>query len=214
MLASGKDRPAIEREITGALVAARSRVKHAKDIAKFSASTYGSILHRWHHDRRYLDANANPKPIRLLGRAPSVESLVQAEIPKTLVKNTVRHMRVHGLIVPFSRQRFLPVGKDAIFQGASGEIIKHAALLTVRLMRTIETNISRSDRGRRLLQRSASVDDLPRTEVKAFRDFSRAQGAAFISHVNDWLESRRVARRRGASVPTVSAGVHVHAHLD
>jgi hypothetical protein len=97
-------------------------------------------------------------------------------------------------------------------------MVANLALSMNRLVSTLLHNTTASRRsGERLIERNALVTDLPKEKLEEFILFSREQGAALVSTMNDWLENRRFGDERTsarASQQTIEAGIHVFAFCD
>lgn len=191
-------------EIENSLVSPRSNV----DLA-FA----GMILDAWHRNRRYIDSNAQPKAIPLKGKTPSVEALIRAEGVSGDPAALARRLKSLKLVVRFGRNRYKPANRFAIVAEPNSLVQQHAVRSLSSLLKTIKTNLAESRTTSGLIERTAEVPDLPVEWVPDFREFSRAQGWALLSTLNDWLESRRARRKTRHTGKTTSAGVHVFAYL-
>jgi hypothetical protein len=175
----------------------------------------GSILHRWNRTPKYLDDNARPVPIRATGRAPSVEALFRAENNLEGFEVGLRQLRSAGLVRRTRTGEYLPRNDTFLMHTLTPEMVANLALSMNRLVSTLLQNTSIKRRSvSRFVERSALVPDLPKRRLEEFKTFSREQGAALISTMNDWLENRRefrTARSKVSRGKTVSAGIHVFA---
>ena len=178
----------------------------------------GSILHRWNRNPKYLDAEARPIPIRASGPAPSVEALFRAERKPAAFGTGLKHMSNAGLVKRTRSGLLLPRNDFIMLHSLTPELVANLALSINRLVSTLLQNTSVKGRSvSRLIERNALVTDLPKRKLEEFKAFSREQGAALISTMNDWLESRRLSpnQRRGiSSKKSVSAGIHVFAFTE
>lgn len=168
------------------------------------------VLYRWHQDRNLLDSDANPKPLKLYGRAPSVEALVRDEGPIGSPRQIVRDMRALGLVRARSRGRYVPRSRVATIATLHPVLIEHVAQSLLRLLETVERNVNATNKNDGLIERFTHVPDLPVKDIAAFTAFSQEQGSAFLASVDDWLESRRSLKKGGKRC---SAGIHVFAHV-
>ena len=66
----------------------------------------------------------------------------------------------------------------------------------------------------KLIERFASIPDLSRKDLQAFREFAQAHGTVFLTGVDDWLEARRPRTRAASHRGGVSAGIHVFAYVE
>lgn len=214
MLMSGAAVASIQTIVQGAL--AEAEKAQSKTVANRDAelATAALVLDAWHRNRRYIDSNANPKAITLLGASPSVEALIRAERSQANAALVARHMRSLGLIVRVGRSLYKPADRIAVISGFNPLVQQHAARSSSNLLRTIKNNVTRPQPIRRLIERFAEVPDLPVSCKREFQQFTRAQGWAFLKTMNDWLELRRARRNPNRRVRTVRAGVHVYAYID
>src|SRR5476649_1686212 len=74
----------------------------------------GMILDAWHRNRRYLDDGAQPKPIPLRGRSPSVEALIRAERVADDPVKLVHRLKSLKLIVRCGRNLYKPASRFAV----------------------------------------------------------------------------------------------------
>jgi hypothetical protein len=172
------------------------------------------VLRLWHRSPRYLNDDAHPLAIRLYGRAPSVESLVRMQRTGSDPRNVIQGLKKVGLIRRLSTGRYVPVQDAAMIGEMHSLSVGHAGKAIMRLLGTVLHNTS--GKKVRLIERTARVPDLDAREAKAFADFTRRQGLAYLQSVDDWLETRRLngkvkaGTRRSA---TTGAGVHLFAYI-
>lgn len=173
------------------------------------------VFDAWHRDRRYLDSDAEPIPIRLLGKAPSVEALVRGTEAHVSPSSVARQLRASGLLVASGRYRYKPADRTAFITGLDSAIQnQYIARASATLLKTIRHNVRCGRESSRLIERIAEVPDLPQRKAAEFRRFARAQGAEFLRTLNDWLESRRARRLSMRSARTARAGIHLYAYLE
>jgi hypothetical protein len=172
------------------------------------------VLRLWHRSPRYLNNDALPLAIRLYGRAPSVESLVRMQRAGSDARNVIQGLKKVGLIQRQSSGRYIPVQDAAMIGQMHALSVGHAGKAIMRLLGTVLHNTS--GRKVRLIERTARVPDLDAREAKAFADFTRRQGLAYLQSVDDWLETRRMngrAKTRTQRSGTTGAGVHLFAYI-
>lgn len=170
----------------------------------------------WHNDPRYLTADARPKPLRLRGRAPSVESLARKACINGCHDQLIMALQSSGLLKKSARGRFLPAREYATPLGLHPIAIQHIAKSVVRLVETALRNSRPSSRRISLIERFARVPDLDAREARAFAEFTKRQGLAYLQAVDDWLETRRKDSRspKGrVARSTTGAGVHLFAYI-
>jgi hypothetical protein len=175
--------------------------------------TAALVLDAWHRNRRYLSAKGTPKPLRLLGPAPSVESLVRLQKLKDDPSQVAQHLRSVRLVVPCGRGLYKPASDAAVISAKDPLVLQHAARALSTLLETVGQNVNPSRTLEPLIERFAEVPDLPRRHVRAFQTFTHAQGRTFLRTVNDWLESRRARRSTRKPRGTVRAGIHTYAYV-
>jgi len=214
------DNDHIDRLVASARTEARKKLQAlSPDRAQsIDLVLLGSILHRWNRNPRYLDEDARPLPIRATGRAPSVEALFRSENREGYFKQGLQDMRRAGFVRRNRSGHYLPRNDSILLHTLTPEMVANLALSIDRLVTTLLHNTASSRRSdERLIERNALVTDLPKERLKEFVLFSREQGAALVSTMNDWLEIRRQRERRSrarSNRGTVSAGIHVFAFSD
>jgi hypothetical protein len=241
LLDSGLPRDLLKRLLTEALDSAHAQRSSIGALRDHSAAISG-LLFSWHHDRRYLDARACPKPLPLEGRGASVERLALAHCDPGEAVAVVARLRTHKLIHEVGDGKWVPRGPVAMFTAHDREVSGYIGETIAHLMATVHANLAQAQRraagnGRErpsspaesrpadgLLERAAMVRDLPAEHLGAFRHYIQEQGTAFLANVDEWLEAHcpaaaRVAEpaagRRGRSARGgVTAGVHVFAFVE
>lgn len=181
-------------------------------------AVFSRALYVWHNDPRFLDESARPRALSMRGPGDSITELLRSVAPASAVARLTREMLSRGLLIPASRETWLPVGPVATFAGLEAGLTAHGAQAVLRLFSTIRHNAAIRDPQRRLIERAAFVEDLPRRDVAAFRDFVATQGAIFNANVDKWLEdhalhSRNRGRASSARHRGVCAGAHVFAFV-
>jgi hypothetical protein len=185
------------------------RLEESGDL--FTASL---VLDTWHRDRRYLNAKAVPKAVRLFGPAPSVEALIRIQRRGIEAPAIARHLKLLRLVVPCGRGLYKPTSDIAVISKHDPLVLQHAVRALSTLLETFTRNVTKSSSSAPLIERTAEVPDLPREHIGAFRKFTHLQGSLLLRTVNDWLESRRARLPRGnRSRSAFRAGVHLHAYV-
>jgi hypothetical protein len=178
----------------------------------------GSVLHRWNRHPKYLDADARPFPVRATGPTPSVQALFRAERGANAFAQGFQTMKSAGLVKRTSSGLYLPRNDLILLHSLTPEMVANLALSINRLIETLLQNTASKRRtASRLIERNALVPDLPKRYLEEFKVFSREQGAALVSTLNDWLESRRKGKgvtNEKSTGATVSAGIHVFAFTE
>ncbi len=197
-----------------AIAAATSTSLGSAETLSEADAIAAAVLHKWFRDARLLDSRTRPKPLSLYGRAPSIESLVRSERPKGSAKSLVRTMRALGLVEGVSRGKYVPKSRVATVSSLHPIVIEHVAKSVGRYLRTVSQNTSKKSHKTRLIERFAGVRDLPEKDLHAFCEFSQKHGTAFLSGVDDWLETRRQKSRSAVNSPGLAAGIHVFAYVE
>jgi hypothetical protein len=241
LLDSGLPRDLLERLLGDALDSAHAQRSSVGALRDHSAAISG-LLFSWHHDRRYLDARACPKPLPLKGRGACVERLALAHCDPGEAHAVVARLQAHGLIHEVEPGAWAPRGPVAMFTAHDREVSGYIGETIAHLMATVHANLAQAQRraagnGRErpsgpaesrpvdgLLERAAMVRDLPTEHLGAFRHYIQEQGTAFLANVDEWLEAHcpaasRVAEpaaghRERATRGGVTAGVHVFAFTE
>jgi hypothetical protein len=199
---------------TRALKQAEARVRSGRPGESEGLVIAALVLDAWHRDRRYINARAVPRAVRLLGPAPSVEALIRLQRGRRGAAEVARRLRALRLIVPCGRSLYKPTSDVAVISAQDPLVLQHAARALSTLLETVGQNVNGSRNLAPLIERIAEVPDLPRKYITAFQKFTQIQGRTFLRTVNDWLESRRARRSptRDAN-GTVRAGIHTYAYV-
>ncbi len=214
MLSSGVQPRQLRAVCTSSLGKAERKASLGGKEEPYGLANASRVLYAWHRDRRYLNDHAAPKPIRLLGRAPSVEALVRSQRCGVNAAQVARDLKTLRLVEQRGgKGLYRPRSDAAVISRHDPLVLQHATRALSSLLETVTKNMS-TWASTPLIERSAEVPDLPTDQVESFRRFSQVQGWLHIRTINDWLESRRPRRsarkQRGS---TVRAGVHLHAYV-
>lgn len=171
----------------------------------------GSALHAWHHRRIYLNVRGKPRALSLHRGPISVAALIRSEDRQVDVSEVIAAMKRLDLLKKTKGGLFRPTGRFATIAQLDPVLAEHVCHSLGRLLATVSYNTRKTKDDARMIERSAQVQDLPRSRLDEFRDFANAQGELFVSTINDWLESRRASGGRRARKSIARAGVHVFA---
>jgi hypothetical protein len=176
------------------------------------------VMRIWHRDIKFLDREANPRPLQLNRGSNSLVALVKRLDPAGDPASSIRVMRTVGLIRRLPDGRYVPTAESVKIDHLHPLAIEHIAKSVVRLVTTVCRNTDPTREAIPLVERYAYAPDMSKKEALAFAEFTRNQGMAYLEAVDDWLEQRRV-KRRGASAgkargSSVAAGVHLFAYMD
>lgn len=176
------------------------------------------VMRIWHRDSRFLDQEANPRPLQLNRGANSLIGLVRKLDPAGNAMHSIGVMRSVGLIRRRPDGRYVPTAESVKIDHLHPLAIEHIAKSVVRLVATVCRNTDPRRRAMPLVERYAYAPDMSRKEAMAFAEFTRNQGMAYLESVDDWLEQRRVKSRpapsRRGRNGSVAAGVHLFAYID
>jgi hypothetical protein len=172
----------------------------------------GSVLRAWHTDEKYLADDGSPRPLPRYGRN-SLNSLIHNYYPASKYELVFERLKAASLIKRHSQIRWLPTGKHARISQLSLETLEHLAEGVARYVETVTKNVTSATEEDVLFERSCKVTRLPPKEFGAFREYVGQQAIAFITAIDDWLESRNLpATRRRKGLRT--AGVYTFAYMD
>ena len=158
------------------------------------------VMRIWHRDSRFLDRDANPRPLQLNRGANSLTALVRRLDPSGDALKSIGVMRAVGVIRRTSDGRYIPTAESVKIDHLHPLAIEHIAKSVVRLVSTVCRNTDPHRKAIPLIERYAYAPDMSREEAKAFAEFTRNQGMAYLEAVDDWLEQRRV--KKNVRVPT------------
>jgi hypothetical protein len=173
--------------------------------------TSATAIQRWYIERRLTTSDGSPKPLRLLGPAPSVESLLRRGKSATPARSIAAELLKLKLLKRTRKGEYLPTGRHIIIHRHHPFTYEQPARTMVRLLRTVGQNASVNSSKEVLIERCARVKQLPQKKLQEFRDFTNQQGEVFIDSVNDWLESHNTGEVSKRKSNVTEAGVHVFA---
>jgi hypothetical protein len=176
----------------------------------------GRVVFQWQRLPEYLDKDGNPIPLRIRGRAPSLEALFRKHKLQSYFPIGVSHLQESGLVRKTRRGLFIPKTCEIIVPALTPELVEVLAQTLSRLVATVLQNTSLGEPTElRLIERLTAVPNFPRKDVPAFKKFAREQGGMVISTMNDWLETRRAKQSPSAlEKERLTAGLHVFAFLE
>lgn len=213
LLSEGATRADLVGVMNRALADAEEIQRDSQEMANLYVAL-SKVLHAWHEDRRFLDADAKPRPLRLKGPENSIEYAARIARVRVPYGRLLQSLVDQRLIRHVGSSRYLPTKSVAKLVGDGPEVTGYVGQSILQLIQTLESNRKANRANQPLLERAAIVDDLSPAEAAAFRRFSGEQGNAFIANANSWLESRRQAsKRHGSKRRGLTAGVHVFAFV-
>jgi hypothetical protein len=218
---SGVAESLIRNAVDKAIASFRNRKREGAqkaldDIRIGSENVSAQLLRMWHRDSRYIDRDAKPRPLFLAKGRNSLSGIVKRLDPSMDAMSILREMRSVGLIKRTSSGTYLPTSESAIVGQLHPLAVEHVAKLVIRLVSTVGRNLDPSGQALPLIERHAYAPNLRKSDSKAFADFTRAQGMAYLQSVDDWLEHHKV-REASSDNPTsnsaIAASVHLFAYL-
>jgi hypothetical protein len=172
----------------------------------------GSVLRSWHKEAKYLTPDGLPRPLKADGRL-GLKTLVRRFYHDVDYETVFERLVETRLICRADRDTWIPTGRTARIPQLSHETLEHLSEGVVRYVETVTGNVTAGQEEDVLFERSCKVTKLPTNEFGAFRDYVSQQALAFLTAVDDWLESRNVRGKSGGkSVST--AGVYTFAYME
>jgi hypothetical protein len=172
----------------------------------------------WHRSAEFLDTNASPRALRAGRGARGLHALIESVDAEADAPVIVKLMKKLGVIHKAKSGGFLPQVGHVTVNRLHPVVVEYAAKSFIRMIDTVCRNTDPKGRAFPLIERSAYVSDLSRSEARRFAAFTHARGKLFLDSVDDWLAQRRVRRRPkgrvGPRAGGIGAGVHLVAHLD
>lgn len=177
----------------------------------------GHVIYQWQRSPMYLDDEGKPLLIAARGPAPSIESLFREIERSDYFEPGLTHLKQVGRIRRVRGALYMPCEEVSIVPTLTPEMAEMLAQIVNRMLATVLHNTSMTRKSTiRLVERTTSVPDLPKRQLRLFKLFAKEQGGTLINTMNDWLE-----RRRGESKPRrknraghLTAGLHVFAFVE
>jgi len=198
--------------------AAAAPIRPVRIPASKDSALLGSALALWFRDSRFLDRAGLPKALKAYGRSPSVESLLRAASIRRNTKASVTFLAKSGLLSPTGHGKYIPTNRSARLPAIDGYFVEHISQGLMKLVETAYFNFTPKGKQQPLLQRAASVRELPRKYKAAFREYVNQQGNSFVTNIDDWMEarvprSRRASKAKVAKHASIAAGVYAFAYI-
>jgi hypothetical protein len=172
----------------------------------------GSVLRAWHTETSYLTREGLPRALSATGRG-GLRGLIRKFYAPSKFQPVFKRLREARLIRRSGRDRWLPTGRHARISQLSYETLEHLSEGVARYVETVVRNVTSKRSTDVLFERSCKVTRLPTKQFGEFRDYVSQQANAFLTAVDDWLESRNVPQDdRHTKVHT--AGVYTFAYAD
>jgi hypothetical protein len=212
MRAIGEPRSACEKELQAALSKAYSESAHGGSRELPPLSAMASLNSRWHIEKPFVDKSGKPKPLSWNGHRGTLLKLAELVNGKEKAKRVVGDLVKRKLLVQTSSGKWLPKAQVLKPRGVDQPQVLRTAVMMQRLLRTIAHNSRLKYCGDELLfEVMTRVPRLPGRNISDFKKYARAQGMAYVSAVDDWLESRNLPKSSREAKNSREAGVVVFA---
>lgn len=206
MRANGTPRRVAESRLLNALAHGYSpRSSSGQESQRFTRLC--DVCARWHLEKDFVDSRGKPRALTWDGQSGTLRRLVTRVVGPKDSLEVIQQLIERRLIRQVGRGEWLPKSRVVAPVGMEDAQIARTAAMIGRLLRTIIHNSKLRYQGDVLMEVMAQVPRLPKSRIRGFRKFAKAQGVSFIKTIDDWLESRnlrRLDRRRGR---TLEAGV-------
>ncbi len=197
----------------------RKEVARLRDVDSLSrwtpdmkASPANTILHYWHYDRRYCEAEGVPRVLSFSGPGSFTELVSEygGDLPPGAMKTELRRAGVieegeDGQLVAV-RRFFHPMELDEDF-------IANIAFSMSNLAKTVTHNARVVASGSHELlrfERFAWTEHLPDSKVAALQRLVTVRGLSFLEEVDDWIGREELPRDEWDSNPQRAVGVGVY----
>ena len=173
-----------------------------------------SVLRAWHKETRYLSNDGRPLPLPLNGRL-GLSRLISTYYPEANIASAFETLKRAELIRRHSRNTWVPTQGHVQISENSQETLDHVSEGVSRFLQTVLNNMNSRTKSNLLFEQSCKVHKLPKSKAPAFRVFVRQQGIAFLTAVDDWLETRvEIPKQKRKKSKLCAAGVFTFAYLD
>jgi hypothetical protein len=211
-LKSGASAEQVSEFLKGCLDEAIALHRASGPAKGFDIYSLAGVMRSWHTETKFLMPDGSPRPLPLTG-ARSLKKLVAMHFSKEDFEPVFDTLRRSDLVRRSGAQKWLPAERHARVSKATSELLSHLAEGIGRLAETVMRNTQTRRKEDLLFERGCKVFQLPIAESKAYREYIRKQGLAFISAVDDWLESRAL-RNTDRKTKACSAGAFAFAFID
>jgi hypothetical protein len=176
------------------------------------ASPANTILHYWHYDRRYCEAEGIPRALAFAGPGSFTE-LVRAyggDLPPGAIKTELRRA---GVLEESEDGRLVPVRRFFHSLEVDADFVANIAFSLSNLANTVTHNARVAACGShelRRFERFAWTEHLPDSKVAALQRVVTARGLGFLEEVDDWIGREELPRKDWDSNPKRAVGVGVY----
>src|SRR5579863_747900 len=154
LLTGGMEVPEIRTLFERSIRNAASRVKATRGSNRKAGGLVlaALVLDAWHRDRRYMDSRGTPKPVRLLGPAPSVEALIRVQSRARDCRQMAHRLRALHFIVRSGAATYRPASNVALISVQDPITLQHIARSLRQYLDTVSWNL-RTPRAPLLIER-------------------------------------------------------------
>lgn len=163
------------------------------------------VLSIWHGDRKFIDANGQPKALPLSG-PNSLSALVRRVFPNRSPQGVIAALERSGALQRIDG-RYLPTGRTLRFDPADG--IPHGLEALLGLLRTIDYNLGRRGAQERIFERIARNAHVPESQVPRFEKAAREQLLSILVRLDTRLARYESRRRPGERTVSVGVGTYM-----
>jgi hypothetical protein len=174
--------------------AARLRDRAGEEASK--------LITMWFLSPECVDEAGRPRPLKLWGPSPSLESLgLQNGVAQVDLKERIETLiRLKG-VREVKKGRFVPVHQTLMVTDDKAAMLDRGAKILAKLMSTFVHNLNEKNRDAREFERNVHAARLKASEIPEFRRFLASQGQMFIEAVDFWLDERQATKEsRSAEV--------------
>lgn len=220
----GSERSAIPTRDDIALVTgiSRQRVDHYIEdecdlpVALSSQSAQiASVLHKWHTDPRYLDADGAPLELEFDGASgPTFKTLV-AQVDADLNPNfMLNELLTAKCVIDSDETRFRVTTRSFIWGTGLPYGIEYFGTALGHLIQTHEYNANPENAENKRLERFVSADQgLPAALLPSFHAFAKERADKFLLDLDDWLAGFS-GPDAGPECPLIQTGVNVFFYVE
>ncbi len=211
-LSTGCSAGELRKFVTSCMESAINDHSKSSPWSGIDVNEMGSILRTWHLDTEFLTTTGKPRPLRTEGKF-GLRQLITNHFPSRPFASVIATLKENGLIRRQRNGYWMPNESYARIPKPTAELLAHFGEGIARLAETVTKNISSTNKRSLLFERAAKVESLPAKDASSFREYVEKQAAAFITTVDDWLESRAAEGKR-TRAGACTAGVHAFAFID
>ncbi len=172
------------------------------------------IVHDWYRLPRFVDQRGTPLPLKLWGKAPSVEAIarLRTESPAD-VRRWIEVLLELGALRKVRGGKYLPANYTMMLAASKQAMRRHGWKMLDALVSALTHNFLEQDAAAREFERSVHSARLRSDEIPAFRRFLAAQGAMFIEAVDCWLEERQARAGNESAAPSSEVIVGLYSNV-